>query len=390
MSHSKTELAQKLFPLGYAEGPSFCNRDEERERLKRNILSGRHTYITGMRLYGKTSLVRQVAAELRRKRSPKVHTYSIDLLTVHTLETLDALLRDAVGRLSAEFLPSNKRVLGTLAKFFAGFKPELTVRQDGFSVKLFSDKVSTKSISELLIGLDQAARHYKRRAVLILDEFQNIAMIDHGETIEESIRLAAKEANALSFVFLGSERRSLEMMFEEAHRPMKNSASEHLQLERISEQDYRPFLEDAARLRWSKGISEMAIDAILELSDRHPNYVNMLCRDLWLESRPPSVAAVNATWIGILKLQRNQAHREIASLAHAQRTVLKAMAIEPTSQPTASGYLAQFKIANSTMRRSLDVLLERDFVRKTSSGVYEVVDPLVKGVMAARIESEPL
>ena len=115
---SKSRLADTLFPLGYAEGPAFCNRDAERERLKANILAGIHTYITGMRLYGKTSLVRQVSAELRRKRSPKVHTYSIDLLTVHTLEGLDALLRDAVGKLSAQFLPKNRRALGALAKLF--------------------------------------------------------------------------------------------------------------------------------------------------------------------------------------------------------------------------------------------------------------------------------
>ena len=387
---SKTELADRLFPMGYAEGPAFCNRDEQRARLKRNILAGTHTYITGMRLYGKTSLVRQVAAELRRRRTPKVHTYSIDLLTVHTLEGLDALLRDAVGKLSAEFLPKNRRVLGHLAKAFAAFKPELTISDDGFSIKLFSEKASTQTISDVLEGLDQAAQHYKRRAVLIVDEFQQIALIKHGKTIEAAIRGAAKGATALSFVFLGSERSSLELMFRDSDRPMFNSGSEHMGIERIAGDDYTEFLQEASRIRWGKLSGEKAVKAILDVTDRHTNYVNMLCRDLWREARPPSSEMVNKTWAGLLKRQRSQAQREIAALAHAQQTVLRAIAIEPTDQPTATVYLSRFRIASATMRRSLDVLMDKDFVRKTSDGLYEVVDPLVKGVMASGGISEAL
>ena len=378
----KSDLGNRLFPLGYAEGPAFCNRVEERERLEENILSGTHTYITGMRLYGKTSLVRQVASVLRLKRSPKVHTYSIDLLTVHSLETLDALLRDAVGKLSAEFLPKNKRVLGALGKFFRGFKPELTIQEDGFSVKLFSDKVSATTISDLLISLDKAAQHYKRRAVLILDEFQNIALIDHGETIEESIRNAAKEATALSFVFLGSERATLELMFE-GKRPMANAQSEHMMLERISADDYKDFLQKASRLQWSTDLKNDALEKILEVTDRHTHYVNMLCRELWKVSRRPSVDTVIKTWEKLLKIQRSQAQLAVSSLTHPQRAVLAAIANEPTEQPTATAYLGQFRIAGSTMTRNLDILQKRDFVRKTTAGIYEVVDPLVKGVMGS-------
>lgn len=385
-----SKLADTLFPLGYAQGPAFCNRDRERAELAENILSGVHTYITGTRLYGKTSLVRQVATELGRKRAPRVHSYSVDVLTVGTIEELDALLRDAAGKLSAQFLPKNKRVLGHLGTFFQGFRPELTFRNDGVSVKLFSDKVSSATITELLEGLDQAAQHYKRRAVLIIDEFQEIAHIESSRTIEAAIRNVAKGATALSFVFLGSERSSMKLMFEDKSRPMFNSASVHMALERISAQDYRTFLVEAARMRWKKTIGDSAVDTILELTDRHTHYVNMLCRLLWRKSRMPTANAVQDTWTELLRVQRNHVQRDIGGLAGAQRSVLRAIAIESTDQPTATAYLARFKIASATMRRSLDVLKERDFVRETRSGHWEVVDPVLRNILASRGHSEPL
>jgi hypothetical protein len=381
---AKSELANTLFPLGFAEGPAFCNRDEERERLKANILGGTHTYIMGVRRYGKTSLVRQVARELSRKRSPQVHTHSIDLFTVHTLEALDALLRDAVGKLSAQFLPKNKRILGRLGKIFAAFKPELTISDDGVSLKLFSESASTKSIQELLEGLDQAAVHYKRRAVLIIDEFQQIAQIDKHRTIEGSIRNVAQGAKGLSFVFLGSERSLLAQMFEGPKRPLFNSSSERMDLERISADDYRGFLQNAARLRWSRELSNNVIESIIDLTDRHASYVNILCRDLWRGARLPSSQMVHETWKAVLKRERHQAYQSMMALAHTQRTVLQALAIQPTGKPTAKDYLTRFNIAGSTMTKSIDVLMEKDFVRLSSDGEYEVIDPLVKGIMSER------
>jgi DNA-binding MarR family transcriptional regulator len=93
---------------------------------------------------------------------------------------------------------------------------------------------------------------------------------------------------------------------------------------------------------------------------------------------------VHETWKAVLKRERHQAYQSMMALAHTQRTVLQALAIQPTGKPTAKDYLTRFNIAGSTMTKSIDVLMEKDFVRLSSDGEYEVIDPLVKGIMSER------
>jgi len=52
------------FPQGIAAGLNFCNRVNERKRIKENILSARPTLIMSSRRYGKTSLVLYALQEL--------------------------------------------------------------------------------------------------------------------------------------------------------------------------------------------------------------------------------------------------------------------------------------------------------------------------------------
>ena len=54
----------ELFPVNIATGKAFCNRLEERHRLKEYIKNGRPVVIIAARRCGKTSLINQVLLEL--------------------------------------------------------------------------------------------------------------------------------------------------------------------------------------------------------------------------------------------------------------------------------------------------------------------------------------
>lgn len=53
------------FPRGIALGQAFCNRVAERNRLISNIKAKQHTLIMSPRRYGKTSLVKYAAHEVK-------------------------------------------------------------------------------------------------------------------------------------------------------------------------------------------------------------------------------------------------------------------------------------------------------------------------------------
>src|SRR5579871_1828522 len=108
----------ELFPRGVATGSAFCDREQERARLAANILASRprHTWISGRRRHGKTSLIVQVLGDLAGRRGHRLEHAFIDVLVVHNLRTLDETLREAIGALSGRLLPRRKRALDYLGK----------------------------------------------------------------------------------------------------------------------------------------------------------------------------------------------------------------------------------------------------------------------------------
>src|SRR5580658_2974736 len=97
----------ELFPRGIALGNAFCNRERERAQLAANLLAGRprHTWISGRRRHGKSSLIAQVLQDVQRKRGMRIEHASVDVFVVHNLKTLDDTLREAIGVLSGKLLP---------------------------------------------------------------------------------------------------------------------------------------------------------------------------------------------------------------------------------------------------------------------------------------------
>ena len=279
-----TTATDELFPRGIAVGNAFCDRERERAQLAGNLLSGRprHTWISGRRRHGKSSLVAQTLADVDRKSTPRIEHAAVDVFVVHNLKTLDEALREAIGALATKLLPRRRRALDYLGKAFAAFKPELSIGAGGMSLKLANESPSAARIDAMLRALDTAAAHYDSRGVLVIDEFQQISRLDEGHAVEGAIRSVAQSAKALAFVFSGSERTLLAQMFEDRERPLY-MLCDHVDVGRIPAAPYRKFLSDAVRLQWNVALSDQAVEALLACTERHPFYVNALARALWDE-----------------------------------------------------------------------------------------------------------
>jgi hypothetical protein len=375
MTASKTD---ELFPRGIALGSAFCNRERERTQLGTNLLAARprHTWISGRRRHGKSSLIAQVLQDVQRKRGMRIEHASVDVFVVHNLKTLDEALREAIGALSGKLLPRRKRALDYLGKAFAAFKPELSIGPDGVKLKLAGEAPSAARIDAMLRALDSAAAHYQVRGVLVVDEFQQVSRLDEGHAVEGAIRSVAQSAKALSFVFLGSERTLLAQMFEDGERPLY-MLCEHLDISRIGVGAYRRFLNDAARLRWNAALSDSAFDALMGCSERHPFYVNALARALWDQRKPPSPAMVTAAWTDLLFEESERFKVQLLPVPHLTRAVFRLLAAEPTSTPTAQAVLGSLGLSVGTVSAAVRWLEERDLIWRDEANILRPVDPLM-------------
>jgi hypothetical protein len=373
-----SDSTDQLFPRGIALGKAFCNRERERARLATNLLAHRprHCWISGRRRHGKSSLVAQTLEDLARKRGSRVESAGIDVFVVHNLKTLDEALREAIGSLSGQLLPRRRRALDFLGKAFAAFKPELSIGTEGVKLKLAGESPSVARIDAMLRALDSAAHHYGVRGVLVIDEFQQISRLDEGHAVEGAIRSVAQATRALSFVFLGSEHTLLAQMFEDPERPLY-MLCEHLDITRIEPAAYRKFLNEAARLQWSQPLSDQVLESVLGRTQCHPFYVNALARLLWDQKKPPTLDAVSASWQHLAAEESERFKAQLLAVPHLTRAVLKALAVEPTSTPTAQAVLSSLGLSVGTVSGAVRWLEERDLLWRDRAGVLRPVDPML-------------
>ena len=368
------ESTRELFPLGVAVGQAHCNRAAERRELSANVRDGVHTWIWARRRIGKTSLIEQVLRDIE----PDIVAARLDLLVVHDSEALQSRLQACVERLGARLAPERSSSTAKLARAFAALKPEFSFGVMGMNLKLAAPGRPGEGIAEMLLALDAAAASYGRRAMLVLDEFQQLANFQSGRSrsLEGAIRHAVERARNITYVFAGSQKHLLASMFENEDRPLYRLCRK-MTLGRIGAEDYRDFLKGAGRSRWGRQIPATTIDRILALTGRHPHYMNALCGSLWRADSPPLKDAVDAMWARIVAEENGLVSARVARLAPSQRALLRAIAVsgEGIRHPTSHGFLAPLRLPVSTGVRARDALEREDLIQRDADGRWKLVDP---------------
>lgn len=367
-----------LFPLGIATGVAHCNRREERQTLKNSIRHGRHTWLWARRRMGKTSLIEQVLGELQRSR-PAIPSIKLDLNVVHDAESLEERIRDGVARLAVALLPRGRKHRANLLATFQSFSPEISVGGLGVNLRLRAPEAIAPGISDLLMALDEAAGSYNRRAVLVLDEFQQLASLTYGRTsfsLEGAIRHAVERARHITYVFSGSERRLLQEMFEQPDRPLYRHC-EKMSLSRIAPEHYRAFLGKASKARWQSAFPDECVDTVLALTRRHPYYVNALCSRLWERGAVPKASDIGPVWDRIAEQDEPIVSHQVRNLSATQRAMLVGIArAERVEYPTGREFLESVRLSTSTGAAAKDVLEENDLIRYDQTH-WELVDPVM-------------
>ena len=368
------ESVRELFPLGVAVDRAHCNRTAERRELSANVRDGVHTWIWARRRIGKTSLIEQVLRDI----GPSIAAVRLDLLLVHDSQEFQSRLQVCVERLGARLAPQRSSSTAKLAKAFAAWKPEFSFGVMGMNLKLAAPGRPGEGIAEMLLALDAAAASYGRRAMLVLDEFQQLANLQRGRSRsqEGAIRHAVERATNITYVFAGSQKHLLASMFENEDRPLYRLCRK-MTLDRIGAQDYRAFLDRAARSRWKQQIPPAVIDRILAVTNRHPHYMNALCGSLWRDDSPPSKDTVNSMWARIVAEESGLVTAQVARLAPTQRALLRAIAVSGggVRHPTSHGFLSPLRLPVSTGVRARDALERDDLIQREADGRWRLVDP---------------
>lgn len=368
---------RQLFPLGKAYGQAFCNRKKETLDLVGNIQSGKHTLLIAPRRYGKSSLAER-AIEKAQYPFVKINFH----LCTSTQEVTETILTHVI-QLMGKSIGKIDKMMTSIKQYLSNLEPLLSFGGDRVKLQLTPKRKTNplEVISESLLLIEKLLREKKKKAILFLDEFQEIDHISQHRGIEGAIRTAAQEMQQLSIIFSGSIRSLLLSMFEDENRPLYKLCRK-IKLDRISTGDYKNHIQKIAQMTWGEPLEEDVFEKMMTLSNRHPYYVNYLCDVIWADCKNfPTIKMVEDAWGKVVIEEWSDALRELSDLPIGQRRLLKYIATHTPKNLTSHEVCQQLFMPASSINAANQALMMKDYIEKNLDNTYQVINPLLCTVL---------
>lgn len=285
--------------------------------------------------------------------------------------------KELAERISYEILKNwkSKAIIGALKKLFKSVKPRIRVGEE-IEVE-FSLEEEEKAFEESLELPQKLASTSKKIVTVVFDEFQEIVEI--GQDVLPKMRSAFQKHDKVSHIFVGSKMGMMKKIFRSSLSPFYNFGL-HITLNKLPKDEFKEFIRDKF-LKTGITIGDTVIERILEITDCHPYYTQMLCHRLWFNAYTSNKEVksedVEKT-LGELLLEEEDAYITIwDSLTLNQRKVLVAIA-RGESDLYSADFLRKYRIKRaSNVQNALKGLTNKEIVSKVRSG-YTITDPFFK------------
>jgi hypothetical protein len=376
-------------PFVYGEivtAAAFADREEERERLGRDLASGQKVFLISPRRYGKSSLVRDVMRGLARQ---KILTIEV---TVAASSSYVGFLESYAQALVAAETPVS-RLTRWVSELMRTVKPEVRFDADPSGSAKFAlafpavrtARDTARLAAEVFALPARIAEARKQRLAIALDEFQAITSFDGG-TVENALRAAVQDQRQVGYVFSGSEPSLMERMLG-PRRPFYK-AGPVMRLEKINPDDFAAFIDE--RFRGSGVRPEAGLgDAIIDLAANVPYDVQRLAHETWDDvkeagKKTAGLDDLHVTLTRLLGEQHTMFEESWQRLTLPQRAVLRALVIEEGRELMSADVRARHRLpGTSTVQAALAALLRQDIITK-DSGRYVTVDSLYREWVARK------
>lgn len=372
-------ISNPFITTGYQGGEYFCDRLEETEVLKSNLINGQSTTLVAIRRIGKTGLIRHVLAN-----PPENYTaIYLDILPTENLKDFLNVLATAIFTTLPEHSKPGNKILDFIKSLrpvitfdpLTGF-PQLTV-----DVRPGEAERHIQSVLEYLEA-------YPQKVVIAIDEFQQI-MNYPEKNMDAFLRSIIQTLNNVRFIFSGSQQHLMTQLFADPSRPFYQSAA-FLKIGKIDAEVYASFI----RHHFEKAemmIGQEVINNMLSWADHHTYYVQLLCNRVFsCASREIDDTCWREQASRLLQEQEIVFFKYRDLLTKQQWYLLKAIAHEETVYyPTSKVFIGKYNLGSpATVLRSLQALTDKEMIysdyAEDGQLFYSVYDVLFRRWMQSR------
>lgn len=352
-------MEQSPFPY---HGPLRPEQVSGREGLvldiAQRISDRRLTALIGPRRYGKTSLLKRVAADLQAVGPQCVWT---DLYQMTSMADLAA----AVDRGLADVIGPARRALDTIAATVS-----LSIGVLGIELGR-SPRHRVDPVLALRAMLDVLVRAAERQDIFVVfDEFSGIANVDGGAGV---LRTELQHHyQSLGIVFAGSEPSIMRTLFIDQSQPFFAQA-DLIEIGPLADEAVHHIIEDGFT-RTGRDVGAAA-SRIVSLAHGHPQRAMQLADAVWRLVEPGGIADRTDWEEALVEVRASvdtASERMFGLLAPGQRKTLRAVAAGGSIYGRAAALL---DLPPATARDASESLIGKGFLRRGEK--LEVVDPLL-------------
>jgi len=357
-------LVNPFLTSGYKDPQYFCDREKETAQLLANIKNNINTTLFAIRRLGKTGLIRHVFEHF--SKSKKIACIYFDIFATRNLKDFTSQFATAIY----SRFPEKKGIGQKFFEIMRLLRPVVSydplTGSPEVSLDLGQPKQYEKTIQQLFAFLDSQSV----RIIIAIDEFQQILTYPEKNT-EALLRTHIQPLKNTNFIFCGSNQQMMNEIFNSAKRPFYASCS-NLRLDFISTAEYARFIE-IQFTRYKRKITAESIEFILNFTQSHTYYTQMLCNQLFgADNRNIIAANVYAACTEILAQNENTFYQYRNLLTAAQWDLLTAIAKEEkVKKPHSVEFIKKYQLGTSSLiTRGIESLLAKEMIYY-DSGIKE-------------------
>ena len=364
-------LISNPFVVGkYLSDRYFCDRENDTEFLRKQIVNGRNVALISPRRIGKSGLIQHFFNQPDIQEA--YHVFYVDIYATTSLgEFVYTLGKEIYEQLKPQSTVWKEKFFQIVSSFRVGFKLDAMTGLPGLDIGLGDIQVPQTTLDEIFSYIAES----DKPCVIAIDEFQQIG--EYAErNVEALLRTKIQQCQKAQFIFSGSKRHTMTNMFNSPAKPFYQSAIS-MGLEAIPVNTYTDF---AVRLfeEYGKHVDREVIEHVWAKYDGYTWFVQMVMNELFALTARDEVCTmdkVDAALQNVILSQENSYKTLLSNLPPRQKMVLQAIAKEGVARNvTSMKFVKQYNLGSaSSVQSAVRLLLQNDLITQ-EDGCYRVYD----------------
>ena len=267
-------LISNPFVVGkYLSDRYFCDRENDTEFLRKQIVNGRNVALISPRRIGKSGLIQHFFNQPDIQEA--YHVFYVDIYATTSLgEFVYTLGKEIYEQLKSQSTAWKEKFFQIVSSFRVGFKLDTMTGLPALDIGLGDIQVPQTTLDEIFSYIAAS----DKPCVIAIDEFQQIG--EYAEkNVEALLRTKIQQCQKAQFIFSGSKRHTMTNMFNSPAKPFYQSAIS-MGLEAIPMKTYTDF---AIRLfeEYGKHVDKEVVELVWAKYDGYTWFVQMVMNELF-------------------------------------------------------------------------------------------------------------